>query len=374
MAERPHVGFDARWYFEGPVSNRLVTRELLRALAKSSAWEQMTAVVVGGQSAVRALERECPGVRGVAVPDLTMMGGAVLAVPWVLLRHRIDVFVAQNFVPPFGAKRNIAFIYDGLFLRRPELFTWAERLYLSSVRPLAKGADAICTISHSERDELLKAGIGTRGDVSVVWCAPRPEFLDVGRDDIHKARRELGLPQGYVLSLGRLNVRKNVGALLAAVEASRCVTDQCPLVVAGPVDGQQEEGLFAQMEALGPRLIRLGFVDDHLIPGLVAGATLLVSLAQFEGFGLPPLEAMAAGVPVLVARSRVAEEVMGDAPVFVDDVHEARAVAQALDELIEGDFVRQAAIRRGRERAGGYSWDVSAAVLSGVVEKVWAER
>jgi glycosyltransferase involved in cell wall biosynthesis len=210
--------------------------------------------------------------------------------------------------------------------------------------------------------------------VSVVTLAPRGQFFGVTSQQVATAKAELALPDKYILALGRINKRKNLCALLAGANRANLVTPELPLVLAGPTSGQQEEGLGELLKELGPRARKIGFVPEELIAGLVGGARIMVSLSVVEGFGLPPLEGLAAGVPVLMARSAVANEIMGDAAVFVSDIRDPSEVARALDSLLTSEELREEMAARGRVQLERYSWSRSGAELSSAIDRALVRK
>jgi glycosyltransferase involved in cell wall biosynthesis len=363
------VVFDARWYFRGPPSGHLVTVEVLRRLAESVKDNQLTLLMNGTSGERGALQSEFPSAKVIRVANWTMLGTAVGVVPWVLLFTRADVFIGQNFCPPFGARHRWLFVYDAIFLRRPELFSRRERAYLGFLRPLARRAHYIYTISQTERRELCASRLAPSGRIGVFYLAARAEFRDVPTAAIGEVRERLGLPPRYLLCLGRVNVRKNIGVVMEAADQSERVTPECPLVLAGPPDGAQDSDLESRAKALGTRLVRLGFVEQSMVPGLVAGASALISMSEVEGFGLPPVEAMASGTAVIAADAPIAREVLGEGAFLVNDVHDVGEVARAIDRVLGDDDLRDRLVAAGLKVAAGYSWKASVASLWNDIER-----
>jgi glycosyltransferase involved in cell wall biosynthesis len=164
--------------------------------------------------------------------------------------------------------------------------------------------------------------------------------------------RKLGVEPPFALVVGEVQPRKNLERLLAAWAEARTALPEWTLAIAGPVGWGP-----SLPETEGARL--LGWVPDDLLPGLMAAAELFVYPSLYEGFGLPPLEAMAAGTAVVAGRYGPAEELLGDAARIVDQTS-ASELARAIVDLGRDDEGRAALAARGRSRAGRFSWEAAA--------------
>jgi glycosyltransferase involved in cell wall biosynthesis len=256
-----------------------------------------------------------------------------------LLSGAADVFHATNFVlPPLRRARGVVTIHDLSYLRHPETVSAASARYRELVpRSLAR-ASVVVTPSATTA-ELLQDAYDVRVPVQVTplgvgeqWAAARP------LDDATRGR--LGLPSSYLLFVGTLEPRKDLRTLLAA---PRLVPDAPPLVLVGP------PGWGAQLDVSG--CITPGFLGDDLLPAVVAGASALVLPSRDEGFGLPVLEALRAGTPVVASDLPVLREVGGDLATYAEAGNPpsfAAAVEQVLDH--PGDPAPRQA------HAAAYTW------------------
>jgi len=220
----------------------------------------------------------------------------------------------------------------------------------SAAAELRRAAAVICVseFSAGEAHDLL----GVRNPV-VVPNGVDPAFLDaVAAPTVVLAG--LGLTGPFVLHAGGAATRKNLDALAQAWPLVRREHPDLTLALAGPPHPRRD-ALFSGMP--GARL--LGRLPDPLVPGLVAAASAIVVPSTYEGFGLPALEGMAAGVPVVAARCAALPEVVGDGGLLVDP--EPVALAQGLLDVLAGGPDVADLVRRGRERAGGFTWERSAA-------------
>jgi glycosyltransferase involved in cell wall biosynthesis len=166
------------------------------------------------------------------------------------------------------------------------------------------------------------------------------------------ALERLGIRSPYVIAVGTLEPRKNLERLLGAWRAVRASAPDWQLVLAGP------KGWGPTIPET-PGVALTGWVGDETLPGLLAAAEAFCYPSLYEGFGLPPLEAMAAGVPGVVARYSAAEEVIGEGALLVEPT-DVESLARALLDLIEDEALRNRLRLSGRARAAGYTWGATA--------------
>jgi glycosyltransferase involved in cell wall biosynthesis len=297
------------------------------------------------------------------------------ALPLELARARADLLHALGFVAPFAWRGpTVVTVYDLSFLRHPELFNRGNRLYLRTLTPPSlRRADRVITISeHTKRDVVELCGVPPER-VTPILLAAHERFRPAAPEEVAAFRARKGLPERFILYLGTLEPRKNVGLLVRAyAELRRAGLTDCDLVLAGG-RGWQYEGVFAAIDALGVRdSVHLpGFVPEEEQALWYSSAVVFAYPSLYEGFGLPLLEAMACGTPVVATRSSSLPEVVGDAGVLVDpsDPHE---LARALRGLLD-DEARRAELRAaGLARARTFSWRRMAAETVRVYREVLA--
>jgi glycosyltransferase involved in cell wall biosynthesis len=254
-------------------------------------------------------------------------------------------------------------IHDLAFLHVPESFPRLQSLRLRwQVRANARRAARVITGSeYSKRDLREVYGIPDER-IAVVHPAPDPSFASV-RDlaTIEALKRRLGITQRYVLCVGRVNPRKNLIGVLRAFERIRSQLEEpTQLVMAGPRDYRADEldGAIAR-SSCRTEILRVGYVGDGDLPALYSGAAVFVYPSFFEGFGLPPLEAMACGVPVVSSGVSSLPEVVGDAALTIDPSSVDEIAAAMLRVLTDPDL-RAALIDKGRQRADRFSWSTAA--------------
>ncbi len=250
---------------------------------------------------------------------------------------------------PLAYPRSVVVVHDAAALRHPGWYSKAYVAWQRLVLPaIARRAVRLVTVSEFSRGELTELLGVDPGRVAVIPGGVGERFTPAA--DPEPARQALSLTRPYVLCVASQTARKNLAALVPAARA--LAAEGIEVVVAGGHRPQfaREHGL----EAL--RL--LGHVDDALLPGLYVGAAAFALPSSYEGFGLPVLEAMAAGTPVVAAAAGALPETCGDAAVLVEPGGEAFAAALA---ALLGDGAEQERLRAaGLARAARYTWDGTA--------------
>lgn len=282
----------------------------------------------------------------------------------------VDVVHGTNFVvPPARRAASVVTVHDLTSVRFPELCTPATLRYPALIRrALARGAH-VHTISAAVAEEVIEL-LGAPADrVHPVHLGITP----VTTGDPARGRRLCGAPR-YILALGTVEPRKDLPTLVAAFDLLAAVDPELHLVVAGP-DGWGADALRAAAAAShhGGRMHRVGFVDGGDRADLLAGAAVLAYPSIYEGFGLPPLEAMSAGVPVVASTAGALREVLGEAAVLVAP-GDPEALAEAINGVLSDDDRRVALIGRGRARSAEFTWERCGAAIGALYEHAAASR
>jgi glycosyltransferase involved in cell wall biosynthesis len=251
-------------------------------------------------------------------------------------------------------------VHDLSFLRTPQTVTQASLAYRTLVPRSIARAGAVIVPSAAVAAEVADEYPGTADRVVVTPLGVDPAWFEAAPPD-EARRRRLGLPADYLVFSGSLEPRKNLPLLLAAHRRLRAEDpDWPPLVLMGPPGW----GPGLDLDGLPPGAVRLtGYLSDDDLRSVVAGARALVYPSLYEGFGLPPLEAMAAGVPVVASAAGAVPEAVGDAAVLVP-VGDADAFAAALAGLLDDESARARLAGRGLVRAAGFTWTKCAAGLA----------
>jgi glycosyltransferase involved in cell wall biosynthesis len=309
-----------------------------------------------------ARARAFAGARGVAV---AMGQGAIqrhlweqFRLPAVARRHGVEWLYNPINTAPIGVANQVVVIHDAAFLAPQASQTRAFRAaYTQLVSRLVKQARGIITVSEFSRGELIDRLGADPNRVRVVPNGVSPHFRPAAAGEGPPA-----LAPRYLLFVGSLEPRKNLRVLLRAIGllSARGRLYGHRLVLVGCQGAHfQDDGLAAAIAQAGELVEVLGYVPDEDLPALYAGATAFVYPSLYEGFGLPPLEAMACGTPVVVSDAAALPEVVGEAGLLFDP-HDGEALAEALSRLLEDAALRGELSRRGLARAAHFSWEAAA--------------
>jgi len=289
-----------------------------------------------------------------------------LPVPLQLVAGRAHVIYSPDFTAPpsFRIPRLIT-VHDLAYLLAPERASARLRRYLEAVVPrMMDQADRILTVSETTRQDIQERYRIPRHKLVVVPNGVEPRFFNAVPPD-EDLRLQLGLPLEYLLSVGTIEPRKNLVGLFAALRAIPRLG--LPLVIAGG-RGWDSQPIYAAAAdlALSGRVRFLGHVPDDALPSLYSGATALIYPSWYEGFGLPVLEAMAAGIPVVASTAPALMEVGGSLATYVAP-DQIEAMAAAIEDITVSSQCSEAARQARRTRAGGFSWDRSGKLLAEVL-------
>jgi glycosyltransferase involved in cell wall biosynthesis len=266
-----------------------------------------------------------------------------------------DVFHATNFVcPPSRRVPTVVTVHDIGFIRHPGSVPAAVRRMAHLLPTVLRRASVVVAVSHFTRDELA----GWLPDVADRICV-----IPNGSHRRAASPSATGLPPGppYALMVGTLEPRKNVALALDAVRILRDQGRDLRLVLAGSASPQFDLAAELRGRELGPlEVVPTGYVDDGRLAGLMAEARLLVFPSLYEGFGMPLVEAMESGLPVVAARAGATPEIAGDAAVLVDPA-DPEGFADAMWRVATDEPLRATLVPAGRRRAAEFSWDRAAA-------------
>ena len=243
---------------------------------------------------------------------------------------------------------------------------WRVRLYTALVSAAARGAALVLADSEASRQDILKHLGLPEAQVRTVYLAADARYTPASGFLLDEAvKQKYDLPDGYVLYLGGFDARKNVQALLSAwTWAANSVGEAYPLVLGGQLP-RPDGKLFADYPRLAQELDLagtvkfIGHVDESDKPALYRGASVFVFPSRYEGFGLPPLEAMACGVPVVCGNGGSLSEVVGNAG-YVIPPHDTRAFGAAILTCLVEPTVSDDLRQRGLAQAKKFSWEKTA--------------
>jgi glycosyltransferase involved in cell wall biosynthesis len=281
-----------------------------------------------------------------------------------LLRFRLDLLHSTDFIPPlYSAVKSVITVHDLAFLHYPHFLTAESAAYYGQIDRAIMHAAHVIVPSESTKQDVV-AQLGAPPDkITVIYEAANPSF---GPLPVASTRREIcgryGLPETFVLFVGTIEPRKNITGLLQAFYHLRHKYDlhDVGLVIAG-AQGWLYDETIDQVKTLDleQSTFFLGRVPDEELHKLYVAARCHIHPAYYEGFGLPPLEAMACGTPTIVSNVSSLPEVVGDAALLVNprDVEE---IAVALHRLLTDDHLHAELSAKGIQRARVFSWDKAA--------------
>lgn len=280
--------------------------------------------------------------------------------PAYAYRAQAQVLHVPTFRIPFRtAMPVVATIFDVIPLLYPELFRLRDRIIINRYFRLCRQHAAyILTISEQTRHDLAERLNIDKRRIITTHLAAAPVFKPVGRAAITSVRARYKLGEHYILSVGTLEPRKNTVRVLhmfAALRKQRAIPHQ--LVLVGQA-GWRDDPIYTTIRQLGLEDVvsRPGFVPPEDLPALYAGAAVFVYPSLYEGFGIPPLEAMACGCPVITSNTSSLPEVVGDAAITVDP-YDTRALMHATAQILTNRAYADELRARGFAQAQRFSWE-----------------
>ena len=295
--------------------------------------------------------------------------------PLQLKRNRIDILFSPSFLTPiFSRCPNVVTFLDMSFIRYPEN---VDKLFLFHMRTLLpmikKKANAILTISEFSKEEIVERLKVPEEKVHVVRlaCDDRYQVID-DKNQILRISEKYGLSDPFILNVGTLEPRKNITTLISAFGnlKRRNLIDK-KLVLCGP-RGWYYKSIFEKIEELKLEkdVILLGYVPDEDLPSLYNAAHMFVYPSYYEGFGLPVLEAMSCGCPVITSNTSALPELVGNAGILIDPT-QTEELEHAILRLNNEDDLRKNLGQRGLEQAKLFSRRETAKKTLAILENVF---
>lgn len=288
-------------------------------------------------------------------------------VSYLALRGGVDLVHFARTMGGFSwPAKNVVTVFDLTTLVHPELHSRTAVWYWLHIAPWhLRAADRVIAISRDVADDLVELARVPREKIEVIYCAPQSVFdAPVPPHLVDAASYRYDLPETYLLFVGMLARKKNLLTLIRALHLLKDEMQLTPFLalVGRRYQQSDDSAILGEIESLGMQAnVRyLGPVDTDTLRGLYGGATALVFPSLHEGFGIPCLEAMKCGVPVIAARSGAIPEIVGDAALLVSDPLSSEALAESIRLVLEDASLRRTLIARGAARAALFSWGQSA--------------
>lgn len=296
------------------------------------------------------------------------------SVPVALRRARADLFHAPHYVvSPFTPCPYVVTIHDCIHLRFPQYLP--NRLAYAYARTMmwsaARGARRVLTVSNASKQDIVRYLKVPSGKVEVIYNG-LDERLSIAPtvEDINRVRERFQLTAPFILYAGNIKPHKNVDRLIEAysILRRRGIDDVMLLIIGDELSKYPNLRRLVHRFQLHKHVRFLGFVPDATLAALYRLASVFVFPSLYEGFGLPPLEAMAAGAPVVTSNVSSLPEVVGDAALLIDPM-DAGAIADATASVLRDSALRDELIRRGHARVEAFSWQRSVTRI----QEVYAE-
>jgi len=287
-----------------------------------------------------------------------------LAVPRALRAGHVELFHGTNhMVPPFAGVPTVITVHDLGALTRPQYHTWRNRLLSvpQMLLSLHRARRLIADSRYTARELISRVPGLDPARIRVIPLAPHPHLEPATPDAVRAVRDRLRLPATFFLFLGALGPNKNVVTLLRAVRQLTAAGDERARLVIAGAEGSHADDVRQEVRRLGleQRVQFAGYVAKEDLPAIFGAATAFVFPSLFEGFGLPPLEAMACGAPVICSNAASLPEVTGDAAILIDPAS-ADELAVALRNLLDDAELRARFRVAGLARAASFSWERTA--------------
>jgi len=373
-----HIAIDAHSVGAGLGGNETYATNLIEALADIDSVNRYT-LYVTKKEAVERFANRWPNVH----LRLTLPHTPLVRIPLTLtveLRRRpVDILHVQYTSPPFTPCPVVNTIHDLSFEHLPETFkrrSWRQMRL--TIRRSAQSAAHILTDCDFARDDILKTyGIAPER-VTAVPLAAAVRFSPV-RDEreLDRVRNKYGINGKYILTVGSIQPRKNIPRLIRAYSMlcrERNLEPLPKLVVVGKRGWLYEDTLAtAESSTVRDQIILTGYVDDKDLPALYSAASCFVYPSYFEGFGIPPLEAMRCGTPTITGDRTCFPEIIGDAGLMVDPFDE-QAIKLGIVRVLTEQTLRDELIEKGLKRANSYDWLKTARQTLDVYESVHADN
>jgi glycosyltransferase involved in cell wall biosynthesis len=365
------IGIMLRHYEQQEGGVKVYTKRLLPLLFSYGTQHQY--VLIYQNSKLLGTYVQYPNVEEVAVGIPGTVTWDQIAVPWVARKKRLDVIFNPKFTIPFLAKAKKMFVLHGSeWFVIPEHFLRHDRWYFNTFVPLyCRHADAFIAVSNAVKADVVKhTGIDPR-KVFPIHNGFDPVLFQPVRDPerLRAVREKYRLPQRFILWCGQIESRKNVARLLRAFAR---IKDEFPhqLVLAGEQRWSTRTELQVMQELhLEDRVLFPGWIDHGDLPAVYSLAEFFAFPSLYEGFGIPLIEAMACGCPIVTANTCAPPEVLDGSGCLVDPL-DVEEIAAGMKKVLLDPELRARMIARGMERSKAFSWEQCARQVLAVFDSL----
>ncbi len=367
------IGIDARVLFGPHTGDRTYLLNLVRQWAQMGLEHEFLLITDRTEPLPFQLP---PNFRWVRLPRLSRWLYTGLLLPHVCSVMKTNLLHVQYIAPLLAPCPVITTVHDVHWKRFPAVFPVKDRWLMDSFLPLTfRRVALVLTDSRASQEDLCQFFGLTPTKVRVIPLAAEERFfVPLSSAERQAVLQSYGLTEGYLLFVGVLQPRKNLLRVLSAFERVWHLVPNCPLVIVGKLGWQTKTLMrYLQEQGLKEQVRLIGYVPDEHLPALYQGAIAFVYPALWEGFGLPVLEAMASGTPVLTANTSSLREIGEGAAVLVDPLS-VENIAEGLQRLLTDAALRADLRQKGLLRAKQFSWRQTAEATLQVYEEVGAGK
>jgi len=272
-----------------------------------------------------------------------------------LILHPVDKFFASNALPLLVRGEVILTVHDLGFLKNPELYHPLERIYQKTSHVIAiKRANKIIAVSEATKKDIISYFPKVKDKIKVIYNGyDSNSFKVIEENKKEEIRNKYKLPSKYTLYIGRLETKKNIQNLIKAYKLIK--NKNIPLILGGR-PGNYGYDEIKELAKDNKNIIFLGYIPQEDYQLLLASAFIFIFPSKFEGFGIPVIEAMASGIPVLCSNIPVFKEISNKASILFDpeDIYD---ISKNIDKVIEDKELRDKLINRGLEQVKNFSWN-----------------
>lgn len=347
------IGIDVHSIGSGKGGNETYYRALVQALQVIDTSSQYVLYSSGNDAETFCVN---PNFRTQPVPPNPYLR-IPIALPLRGRRDHLDIYHAQFIIPPFLKCKTVTTIPDIAFEHVPEMFPSYQRLWSRTlIRHSARTADHILTVSDYSKRDLIDTYKLPPERITVTPLAASTEFFPQNKDESReRISHKYHIRAPYLLYVGRLQGRKNLPTLVNAFTHLRRAGCEHQLVIAGGTDTLSESLMTAiNRSGVASEIILPGYIAAEDLPDLYSAADVFIYPSLYEGFGLPVVEAMACGIPVITSRNSAMAEVAGQAATLIDPLDDID-VAQVISKLLSNAALRRRLSDAGLARSTTFS-------------------
>jgi len=365
------IGIDAKWYISGNPSGKVVVKNIIdQIICLESKNEYVLFIQNKDKKLTQDLELKIKKKINVKIvycfTSINFLSN-IFIIPFYAKRHKVDICLYQNFTPFLFSKsiKNVVYIHDFLFFDYPQYYSLIERTIFKYMKTTARFAKSIITISQSEQHRIMKYTGFPIEKVHFVYHGVSNDFMCKSETD-EVINEKYNLPKKYILFLGRINVRKNIELLLEVMPE---IDANIHLLIIGGKDHKSFDidSLITNLK-IRNRVLLLGHIDFNSLTKILSQAYLFVFPSFAEGFGLPPLEAMKSGIPVIVSESTCLPEICGEAALYFNPKSKKELLFQ-INRINNDEGLYKEMLLKGLKHSENFTWSKTVQKILFILEK-----